>query len=212
MANCFLNDYTILVNKTNPLDASYVPKDLIITDQNENNFHNYYDKNQKPRVREIVLTYFILMKEAAQKAGFNIIIDSGYRSFVYQKQIWEENVKEKGLEETKKSVALPGTSEHQTGLAIDIAYFNNGIYSDEVKGLDKEVIWLKNNAYRFGFILRYPEDKTNITGYKYEPWHYRFVGISLATLCYLNNLTLEEYYLYKDQINNESLIKTRKLL
>ena len=103
------------------------------------------------------------------------------------------NVKEKG-DEAYKLVALPGTSEHQTGLAVDFAYYENGIYNDDVKEDDKEAIWLKNNCWKYGFILRYPKGKEHITGYKFEPWHFRFVGPKLAKKIYEENITLEEYY------------------
>ena len=104
-----------------------------------------------------------------------------------------DEIKEKG-DEAYKLVALPGTSEHQTGLAVDFAYYENGIYNDDVKEDDEEAIWLKNNCWKYGFILRYPKGKEHITGYKFEPWHFRFVGPKLAKKIYEENITLEEYY------------------
>ena len=96
-------------------------------------------------------------------------------------------------------MAIPGSSEHQTGLAFDVAFIRNNEYSLIALETDPEIKWLLKNAYKYGFILRYPKDKENITGYSYEPWHYRFVGIKLAKMLYKNNLTLEEYY---KKINN----------
>src|SRR5574344_1319735 len=184
----------VLINKDNLLDANYIPEDLIITDNNENNFHHYKDASLKPMVVRRVYKHFLDMQQDALYYNYNIIIDSGYRSFNYQQVILDKNVLENGLEHTTKFVALPGSSEHQTGLAIDIAYLRNKIYTDNVKEDDKETIWLFNNSYKYGFILRYPKDKESITGYNFEPWHFRYVGISLAKYLYDNKLTLEEYY------------------
>ena len=128
------------------------------------------------------------MAEDAKKDGFVMLIDSGYRSYKRQQEVWDMFIDKVGLEETKKQVALPGTSEHQTGLAVDIAFIRNNQFYDDLKGEDPESIWLYNNAYKYGFILRYPK------GYKYEPWHYRYVDNPLATYLTENNLTLEEYY------------------
>ena len=125
-----------------------------------------------------------------------IIVDSGYRSYEYQEKVLKSLIEKKG-EKAYRLVALPGSSEHQTGLAMDIAYMKNGIYSDDVKDSDKEVEWMKKNSYKYGFILRYPKGKEEITGYDYEPWHYRFVGINLAKILYDQNITMEEYYSLK---------------
>ena len=189
--------FDILVNKNNHLDKSYIPTDLVETDQNENNFHHFIDASKKPLIRLFVLKEFNKMRRDAHKDNIDFIIDSGYRSYEYQEKIWNTSLKKFGLDKTKKQVALPGTSEHQTGLAIDIAYYQDGLYSDDVKSSDKEVKWLQNNSYKYGFILRYPKDKEKITGYNYEPWHYRYVGKDIASICYKNNLTLEEYYIKK---------------
>ena len=189
--------FDILVNKNNHLDKSYIPTDLVETDQNENNFHHFIDASKKPLIRLFVLKEFNKMRRDAHKDNIDFIIDSGYRSYEYQEKIWNTSLKKFGLDKTKKQVALPGTSEHQTGLAIDIAYYQDGLYSDDVKSSDKEVKWLQNNSYKYGFILRYPKDKEKITGYNYEPWHYRYVGKDIASICYKNKLTLEEYYIKK---------------
>lgn len=129
----------------------------------------------------------------AHLLGLPLIVDSGYRSYNYQQVVLNALIKEKGGE-AYKLVALPGTSEHQTGLAVDFAYYENGIYNDDVKEDDEEAIWLKNNCWKYGFILRYPKGKEHITGYKFEPWHFRFVGPKLAKKIYEENITLEEYY------------------
>ena len=187
----------ILVNKNNPLTRDYIPSDLVITDNNENNFHNYKDPNQKPCVREEVLFAFKELQKSAKEDGLEIIIDSGYRSYDYQQVIWDKNVEEKGLEHAKKYVSIPGTSEHQTGLAIDIAVYRNGVYDDNVDETYKEYEWMINNAHKYGFILRYPKGKEDITGINFEPWHYRYVGYYLANELHDKDITLEEYYMKK---------------
>lgn len=186
-------DVTVLVNKKNMLDSSYVPLEMYVVDENENNFHQFKDASLKPMLRSDIKEYVDKLINDAQGLGLPIIVDSGYRSYNYQQVVLDALIKEKG-DEAFKLVALPGASEHQTGLAIDFAYYENGIYNDDVKENDKEAIWLKNNAWKYGFILRYPKGKENVTGYNFEPWHFRFVGLKLAKYLFKNDLTLEEYY------------------
>lgn len=198
-----MKDYTFLVNKDHLLSSYYVPENLFITDNNENNFHDYKDASLKPMVSADIMPYFEALQNAALDAGLRkIIVDSGYRSFEYQQVIFDKNVAELGLNETLRSVALPGSSEHQTGLAIDVAYMDNGVYIGNTSDSDPEIKWLKENAYKFGFILRYPEGKENITGIKYERWHYRFVGVEMATILYAEGITLEEYHRKVDVENH----------
>ena len=203
--------YDILVNKDNLLDKKFIPKNLVITDDNENNFHNYKDPSLKPMIVSEILPFFIKMQEDMSLENLFIIVDSGYRSYEYQQVIYDENIKEYGIERTKKFVAIPGSSEHQTGLAIDVAVIRNGKYSDDIKKDDPETKWLINNSYKYGFILRYPEGKEKITGYGFEPWHYRFVGVELATLLKKYDITLEEYYLRKDYYDKLKNKKQKKL-
>ena len=186
-------DVTVLVNKKNMLDSSYVPLKMYVVDENEGNFHQFKDASLKQMLRSDIKEYVDKLINDAQGLGLPIIVDSGYRSYNYQQVVLDALIKEKG-DEAFKLVALPGASEHQTGLAIDFAYYENGIYNDDVKENDKEAIWLKNNAWKYGFILRYPKGKENVTGYNFEPWHFRFVGLKLAKYLFKNDLTLEEYY------------------
>lgn len=186
-------DVTVLVNKEHILDKDYVPLEMYVVDENENNFHQFKDASLKPMLRSDIKEYVDKLINDAQGLGLPIIVDSGYRSFKYQQVVLDALIKEKG-DEAFKLVALPGASEHQTGLAIDFAYYENGIYNDDVKENDKEAIWLKNNAWKYGFILRYPKGKEDVTGYNFEPWHFRFVGLKLAKYLFKNDLTLEEYY------------------
>lgn len=186
-------DVTVLVNKEHILDKDYVPLEMYVVDENENNFHQFKDASLKPMLRSDIKEYVDKLINDAQGLGLPIIVDSGYRSYNYQQVVLDALIKEKG-DEAYKLVALPGASEHQTGLAIDFAYYENGIYNDDVKENDKEAIWLKNNAWKYGFILRYPKGKEDVTGYNFEPWHFRFVGLKLAKYLFKNDLTLEEYY------------------
>lgn len=188
-------NFEILVNKNNLLSKDYKPK-LYIVDDNKNNFHNYIDPNLKPELALEIKAYVDKLLNDAWKSGMFIIVDSGYRSYEYQEQVLKYLIEKKG-DDAYRLVAIPGSSEHQTGLAMDIAYLKNGIYSDDVKDSDKEVEWMKKNSYKYGFILRYPKGKEEITGYDYEPWHYRFVGINLAKILYDQNITMEEYYSLK---------------
>ena len=185
----------VLVNKENMLSIDYIPKNMYIVDNNENNFRNYLIDNIKPMLRIEVKPYIEKLIYDANNNGINIIVDSAFRSGNYQQMILDKVISEKG-NETYKLVALPGTSEHQTGLAVDFAIYENGIYNDDIKEDDKEAIWLKDNAWKYGFILRYPKGKEDITGFNFEPWHYRFVGLELALELYQTNLTLEEYKKY----------------
>lgn len=148
--------------------------------------------------------------------GFSgIYVTSGYRSFAYQKQLYNLYFSEEKSnhptwsdEQIKNEVltysAYPGTSEHQSGLCMDLfvypgmtelVNYGNETSSSGDKGFaeTEEYKWLQQNAHKFGFILRYPEDKTKVTGYSYESWHYRFVGVSAATKIYNEGKTLEEY-------------------
>ncbi len=204
-------DNIILVNKDNPIDLDYVPENLVITDQNSGNFHRYINPNLKPMVVNRVKEAFDILKENAYRdESLSIIIDSGYRSSEYQREIMKRTINDYYLEfrkiydditsykmaceKAKKYVALPGYSEHQTGLAIDIACFRNGIYNDQIIN-SKEAKWMDENASKYGFILRYPNNKEEITGYNYEPWHFRYVGYPKSEEFYDGNwITLEEYH------------------
>ena len=100
------------------------------------------------------------------------------------------SINEKGIVYADKCSARPGHSEHQTGLSIDVMGSNNDY---NIFDKSKEFKWMKDNAHKYGFIMRYPKNKEYITGFKYEPWHYRYVGIDTAQKIYENNITLEEY-------------------
>lgn len=178
-------NYQILVNKDNPLSKNYIPKNLVLA-------NSQYKENIL--VNKKVFYAFKKMKSAAKKYGYDFDIMSGYRNYSYQENIYNKSLEEKGYVYTFRSIAKPGTSEHQTGLAIDICFYrNNHCYIEHELENAPELTWLINNSYQFGFILRYPQNKEDITGYNYEPWHYRYVG-SLAKYLTKNKLTIEEYF------------------
>ena len=177
------NDTLVLVNKNNRLNDDFIPEDLIKLDLN-------YSNDQKYLRKEAALSFYKLSSDA-KKINYRIIIVSGYRSYTYQEKLFEYYVKEKGMNYALMCSAKPGHSEHQTGLAIDVEGSN---LDYDLFEESKEFDWMKKNAHKYGFILRYPKGRENITGFKYEPWHYRYVGKKVATIIYENDITFEEYY------------------
>ena len=129
----------------------------------------------------------------AKKEGHTIVINSSYRDYESQEDIWETRKSLYGTKKADEYAARPGYSEHQTGYAVDVADFND---VNDKFGNTKSYIWMKENAHKYGFILRYPKDKEDITGYSYEPWHYRYVGKEIASKIYNENITFDEYYAY----------------
>ncbi len=173
----------VLVNKNFKLSASYVPDDLKTI--------NVKYANENKKLRKSAKEAFELLSENAHQQGYEIIAVSAYRDYDYQNDLYEEYVTTMGDEYADKCSARPGHSEHQTGLAVDVSGSNDdyNLFAES-----KEFLWMKDNAHKYGFILRYPQGKEKITGFKYEPWHYRFVGIEVAQIIYDENITLEEYY------------------
>lgn len=181
-------NYKILVNQKYGLEKDYIPDNLVKVDiKTGGNKEIYLEKETFEHIKE-------LLNDINKYTICEVVIDSGYRSYSYQEKLMQELLQEKG-DDAYKSLALPGHSEHQTGLAVDIGFYNNGVYDArfDVNNYLDEFKWLKENCYKYGFIIRYPKDKENITGYIYEPWHLRYVA-DIAKYLYDNNLTLEEYY------------------
>lgn len=149
---------------------------------------------------------------AAKADGINLSVVSGYRSYTKQNAIYNRKVASAGTEAANKLVALPGTSEHQLGLAVDIAKSGSSNLNSRFASTD-EGQWVDANAYRYGFIVRYPEGMEDITGYSYEPWHIRYVGKAYAQEIFESGLTMDEYvsshraalYTYLVQQTNEVL-------
>ena len=171
----------ILVNKHYYLASDYNPEIIALPE-------NYARDGMG--LREDAYNQFIKMADAAKEEGLKIYGTSGYRSYQRQATLYNGYVEKWGTSEADAVSARPGFSEHQTGLAMDLTV-DGGLTSFTDT---KEFTWMKANAYKYGFILRYPENKTSITGYSFESWHYRYLGIDLATKVYESHLTFDEYY------------------
>jgi D-alanyl-D-alanine carboxypeptidase len=180
----------VLVNKKFGLDpADYRPADLVIPKVNL----TASDSNDEKSVRELIAPNLEEMLTAAKKVNLNLTMNSGFRSSKLQAFYFNNYVKQSGLEAAKRYSAEPGHSEHQTGLSFDLSYTDRKCYLDACFGETDAGVWLAENAHSYGFILRYPKDKEEITGYQYEPWHFRFVGKDIATEIFDQKLSYEEY-------------------
>ena len=177
-----IKDYDFIVNKSNKLPNNYIPSDLEPINEKYSLKNKYLRKDAKIAFEE--------MAKQAKKDGYTIIAVSTYRSYDYQEKLYNNYVKTKGFYYADMASARKGHSEHQTGLAVDIADIS---YDYDNFESTKEFNWMQKNSYKYGFILRYPKAKFHITGFKYEPWHYRYVGKKIAKYIYKNKLTLEEY-------------------
>ncbi len=172
----------MLVNKHYKLDEDFVPDDLVEFDQ------EYCNDEVQEGNREAVVA-FKNMYEAAKKEGLGLVINSSYRSYQDQENICNTFKDLYGEGYVTKYVALPGFSEHQTGLAFDIGSTSSKVFAES-----KEYEWMKENAYKYGFILRFTKSNAYITGFRSEPWHYRYVGKKIAKYIYENDISFEEYY------------------
>jgi len=180
-----------LVNKSYYLPETYIPTDLV----RANVEYSFGDEQvEKALLRAEAAIALEEMFLAAQNEGIELFAVSGYRSYERQEVVFDAEVAANGQEAAAEAVAYPGTSEHQTGLAMDISSRSVGLnltqeYENTIEGQ-----WLAANAHLYGFILRYPKGKEEITGYKFEPWHFRYVGKAYAGKIYEENLTLEEFF------------------
>ena len=143
--------------------------------------------NYNPGVDQTASTALKQIQQAASTAGHNIPLISGFRSYSRQQTLYNNYVARDGQALADTYSARPGHSEHQTGLAFDVGKL------DDNYGSTPAGIWLKENCHKYGFIIRYPKGKESITGYQYEPWHIRYVGVEHATKIMNQNITLEEY-------------------
>ena len=184
-------DFEMLVNKENLLSKDYIPEDMV---EIHEPMGSKIDASYINSLNIEAYRWFKIMQVDAYKLGYEIFIDSSYRSYEYQERVFNATAAEKGLDHALKYVAPPGGSEHQTGLAFDVIFRRNGEMIEEQKETDPEISWLHRNAHKYGFILRYPKGKEQITGFNYEPWHFRFVGRELAMKLKESDQTLEEYY------------------
>lgn len=175
-------DGILIVNKSYPLPKGYVPKNTYNDATGKRYCSDCIDKDAYSEYKQ--------MKADATALGLNIWIQSGYRSYELQETLYNNYVNRDGKLAADTYSARPGYSEHQTGLAFDLNSISDDFqYTNEGK-------WVSENAWRYGFILRYPKSKESITGYKYESWHLRYVGKDLASKLYNNGdwITLEEHF------------------
>lgn len=171
----------VLINKYHKLPMNYKP-DLVTV-------NNKFTTKNWSLVKD-ASDNFEAMASDALKLNLEIMVSSAYRTYEQQLNLYNSYVKTSGQTAADSFSARPRHSEHETGLAIDVKS-NDTSYNRF--GYTKEYKWLKDHAHEYGYIIRYPENKTYITGYKSEPWHIRYVGKEVATIIYENNLTLEEY-------------------
>ena len=180
----------ILVNKQNK--APTVPVTLVKPDETPTKpsvAENIYMRPEAARALEALFA-------GAAEDGITLYATSGFRSYATQKAIFDRKAAERGEQAANRSVAKPGYSEHQTGLAMDIEGETTlGTGLTAAFGESPEGIWVAEHCHEYGFIIRYPEDKTSITGYIYEPWHIRYVGVEAATEITQLGVTFEEYIL-----------------
>ncbi|WP_243643749.1 M15 family metallopeptidase [Tepidibacillus fermentans] len=183
------SEYLILVNKRHHLPEDYVPQDL--TEPNVP--FSFKGNDPKKMMRKEAAGALESLFQAAKKENLNLFAVSGYRSYQRQKAIFAYNASIKGAERANQTSAYPGESEHQTGLAMDVSSSRVNFQLNERFGDTPEGRWLAEHAYEFGFIIRYPKGKEEITGYQYEPWHIRYVGKKPAKEMKEKQMTLEEY-------------------
>lgn len=182
---------TLIVNNDNMLSKDYKPKNMKTLDLP---FINS-SKTEEMKMDNVAAKSVEELYMKAKEDGINYLATSAYRSYEYQKEIYNKKVLSDGYQKANEYVAKPGYSEHQSGLCIDLT--NEERWFDEST---KEAKWLADNAYKFGFILRYPKGKEDITGKAYEPWHIRYVGRDIAKKIYEKQITLEEYLYEKTNL------------
>lgn len=173
----------MLINKHRHLSEDFEPNDLTEASLE-------YASEKEIFLSRIAYNAFKEMSDAATKEGYGIIINSAYRSYQDQQDLSDLYLKYYGQEYVDKYVAKPGYSEHQTGLALDVGSKSVNIFANS-----KEYQWMQDNAYKYGFIQRYSKRDENLTGFRAEAWHYRYVGKDIAKYCHdHNNMSLEEYF------------------
>lgn len=178
----------ILVNKAHPIGQDYKPDDLTKIEAYAP------DRSETTRyMRTEAAEAFHRMVDKAAGDGVELKMTTAYRSYDFQKILFDNYVEKEGEEKANTFSAKPGQSEHQTGLAVDVSSPSVDYQLSDDYGKTKEGKWIADEAYRFGFILRFPKGKEEITGYQYEPWHLRYVGLAAAKEIHEEGLTLEEF-------------------
>lgn len=179
-----------IVNKNRPLPPGYRPPDLTVPKITL----RLASTDEQMKVSAQMAPPLEQLFAGAKQANINIMMTSGFRSAELQKKFYDSYVAKDGQAAADRYSARPGTSEHQTGLAADIARTDRKCYLEVCFGDTPEGKWLAANAHLYGFIIRYPDKKEPVTGYQYEPWHIRYVGIELATELHNNHQTMEEFF------------------
>jgi zinc D-Ala-D-Ala carboxypeptidase len=180
---------TVLVNKQFALPKNYEPADLVFPDVP----FIFKEKSDRRKMRTVAAKALEKLFAGAEKDHIQLAGVSAYRSYATQKQLFNRYVKQDGFKKARTYSALPGTSEHETGLAIDVSGIDGKCAAEACFADTKEAIWLGKYAAEYGFIVRYPGGKEAITGYNYEPWHLRYVGIEIAKEITDTGSTLENY-------------------
>jgi len=179
----------VLVNKNYALPSDFEPNDLVVPDVR----FPFEEDDPKKQLRKEAAHALEELFSAAENEGHMLFAQSGYRSFDRQEAIFASNVERHGEEQANTYSAKAGESEHQTGLVMDITSETVDFQLITEFGETPEGMWVQNNAHKYGFIIRYPQEKESITEYQYEPWHLRYVGKKAAKEIAVNNVTLEEY-------------------
>ncbi|WP_160725534.1 M15 family metallopeptidase [Bacillus sp. USDA818B3_A] len=187
----------VLVNKYNKLPDRYKPSDLVDPDIP----FIFNEKVEKRKLRVKAARAIEKLFSGAKQDGISLLGVSAYRSHAAQTALFNHYVSVDGVKEAMAYSAVPGTSEHETGLAIDVTGGDGKCAAEDCFAGTVPAKWLEKHAAEYGFIIRYPKGKKNITGYQYEPWHLRYVGKTAAKEITTQKLTLEEY-LQTIQVNN----------
>lgn len=180
----------VVVNKDRALPSSYVPPNLVVPKiplQDAAATQNMHVRADTAAALEELVV-------GAKGQGIDLMLVSGYRSYDYQVGVYSTYVQRVGVQSADTFSARPGHSEHQTGLAADLGAASGKCALDQCFGDLPEGKWLAQNAYRYGFIIRYQKTTQNLTGYEYEPWHVRYVGQALAAQLQASGQTLEQFF------------------
>ena len=194
-------EYIVLANKQVLLNEDFIPGDLVTMKTRKENKAGENTNggvlkasSSEMQLAKVCAEALVEMSEAAMEDGYKLYLKSAYRSYRTQKTMYYNRL-ERNNGKDDGWVAIPGSSDHQTGLGCDVVPRSWRDKSmNEKMGLEPECQWMAENCHRFGFILRYPEDKQDVTEINYEPWHMRYVGIPAATYIMENGLTLEEFH------------------
>lgn len=187
------NELETIVNKIYKLEETYEPTDLVTINTYKDQ-HDYAYPYRQHTARQVVYDDFTALKNSCLQKGFELYVTSGYRSTSWQNEIYRHMVETYDQTRADETCSRPGHSEHTTGLAMDIA-LDQYQFEDVIN--HPQYQWFLQQLPKYGFIIRYPEGKENLTGYHYEPWHIRYLGKNLAQKVTKSGLTYDEYYARK---------------